>query len=75
MRRRKTLTDEVEPAAIHAIEECCQNYGFDVLDLELDINRVHRFVSATPKWAPGRNRRAAQGLALTIDSQLISTTR
>jgi REP element-mobilizing transposase RayT len=51
MRRRKSLTDEVERAAKQAIEECCQNYGFDVLDLDLDINRVHWFVS-TPRMGP-----------------------
>ena len=50
--RRKILTDEVETACKMLISECCDQHGFRLLALETDIDHVHCFVSAPPRWAP-----------------------
>lgn len=50
--RRPVLTDDVAAACKALIAECCQHYGFELLALETDIDHVHCFVSAPPRWAP-----------------------
>ncbi|MHB1701921.1 MAG: IS200/IS605 family transposase [Acidobacteriaceae bacterium] len=50
--RRRILTSEVEVATKRAIEACCATHGFTLLALETDIDHVHCFVSAPPRWSP-----------------------
>ncbi|MHB8253173.1 MAG: IS200/IS605 family transposase [Acidiferrobacter sp.] len=57
--RRKIFTGEGEAlwaawpmACKKLIEECCIQQGFVLLALETDVDHVHCFVSAKPRWAP-----------------------
>ncbi|KIE57707.1 transposase [Methylacidiphilum kamchatkense Kam1] len=50
--RRKVLTGKVESACKRFIAECCVQHGFTLLAMEMDIDHVHCFVSAPPRWAP-----------------------
>ncbi|WP_366145714.1 IS200/IS605 family transposase [Acidiferrobacter sp.] len=50
--RRKIFTGEVEVACKTLIEECCIQHGFTLLALETDVDHVHCFVSAPPRWSP-----------------------
>jgi Transposase and inactivated derivatives len=50
--RRKLLVGEVEQALKRHIAEACEHYGFQLLALETDIDHVHVFVSAPPRWSP-----------------------
>lgn len=50
--RRKILVGEVETACKSLIAECCDQHGFRLLALETDIDHVHCFVSAPPRWSP-----------------------
>ncbi|AWP25028.1 IS200/IS605 family transposase [Acidiferrobacter sp. SPIII_3] len=50
--RRKILTGEVEGACKRLIADCCRQHGFTLLALETDVDHVHGFVSAPPRWSP-----------------------
>ena len=50
--RRKVLVGEVEESAKRSIAQACDHYGFQLLALETDIDHVHVFVSAPPRWSP-----------------------
>lgn len=50
--RRRVLTGEVKVECNRLVAECCAHYGFALLALETDIDHVHCFVSAPPRWAP-----------------------
>ncbi|WP_390881585.1 transposase [Methylacidiphilum caldifontis] len=41
----------METAGKALIAECCDQHGFRLLALETDIDHVHCFVSASPRWA------------------------
>lgn len=50
--RRKVLTGEIEVTFKTLIHECATKYGWKILALETDLDHVHCFVSAAPKWSP-----------------------
>ena len=50
--RRKVLTGSVEKDLKILIDECVTKYVWRLLALETDIDHVHCFVSAPPRWSP-----------------------
>jgi putative transposase len=50
--RRKVLTGEVQKATKELLAECCERHGFVLLALETDLDHVHIFVSAPPRYSP-----------------------
>ena len=50
--RRKILTVAVTKVFKAAIETSCHAHGFRLLALETDIDHLHCFVSAEPRWSP-----------------------
>ncbi len=50
--RRKILADEVQAEAKRLIEECCDRHGLTLLQMETDIDHIHVFVSAPPRFSP-----------------------
>jgi putative transposase len=50
--RRKILTGEVQKATKELLTECCERHGFVLLALETDVDHVHIFVSAPPRFSP-----------------------
>jgi len=52
--RRKILTGEVQKATKDLLTECCQRHGLALLALETDLDHVHVFVSAPPRFSPAQ---------------------
>jgi putative transposase len=52
--RRKILTGEVQAETKHLIMECCERQGLTLLALETDIDHIHVFVSAPPRFSPAQ---------------------
>lgn len=52
--RRKVLVGEVEADLKRLIFECATKYQWRILALETDIDHVHCFVSASPRWSPSQ---------------------
>ena len=50
--RRKIFTPEVETATKELIDEACVRHGLTLLEVETDIDHVHVFVSAPPRFSP-----------------------
>src|ERR1051326_8406587 len=50
--RRKILTGEVQKATKDLLNACCQRHGLALLALETDLDHVHLFVSAPPRFSP-----------------------
>jgi len=50
--RRKVLTGDVQKATKELLAECCERHGFVLLALETDLDHVHIFVSAPPRYSP-----------------------
>jgi putative transposase len=50
--RRKILTGEVQAETKRLITECCERHGLTLLALETDIDHIHVFVSAPPRFSP-----------------------
>ena len=50
--RRRIFNDERQAACKAAPQRCCDTHGFKLLALETDVDHVHVFVSAPPRWAP-----------------------
>jgi putative transposase len=50
--RRKIFTEQRQHACKRLIEACCKAHGFELLAIETDVDHVHVFVSAAPRWAP-----------------------
>jgi len=50
--RRKILVGDVEAETKKLITECCQRHQLRLLALETDIDHVHVFVSAPPRFSP-----------------------
>jgi putative transposase len=50
--RRKILTAEVQAATKRLITECCERHGLTLLALETDVDHLHVFVSAPPRFSP-----------------------
>ncbi|WP_134373246.1 IS200/IS605 family transposase, partial [Candidatus Methylacidiphilum fumarolicum] len=50
--RRRILSGEVDAACKALLAECCRQHGFRLPALETDIDHVHCFVSASPRWSP-----------------------
>jgi len=50
--RRKILTGELQKATKELPNECCQRHGLVLLVLETDLDHVHSFVSAQPRFSP-----------------------
>ena len=50
--RRKILTGDVQAETKRLIVECCERHGLTLLALETDIDHIHVFVSAPPRFSP-----------------------
>lgn len=50
--RRKILVDEVATTCKQLIEEACERNELTLLAMETDIDHVHVFVSAPPRFSP-----------------------
>ncbi len=50
--RRKIFTGGVEAETRRLITECCERHGLTLLALETDLDHVHVFVSAPPRFSP-----------------------
>lgn len=50
--RRKILVGDVEAETKRLITECCERHQLKLLALETDIDHVHVFVSAPPRYSP-----------------------
>lgn len=50
--RRKVLVGEIEFETKRLIQECCDKHGLTLLAVETDIDHVHVFVSAPPRFSP-----------------------
>jgi putative transposase len=52
--RRKVLTGEVAEETKRLIGEACERNGLILLAVETDVDHVHCFVSAPPRWSPAQ---------------------
>ncbi len=50
--RRPILTGAVQQATQELRAACCQRHGLVLLALETDLDHVHCFVSAAPRFSP-----------------------
>ena len=50
--RRKILMGDVQAEAKRLIEECCDRHGLTLLEMETDMDHIHVFVSAPPRFSP-----------------------
>lgn len=50
--RRKMLTGDVQKATKELLTLCCERHGLKLLALETDVDHVHIFVSAPPRFGP-----------------------
>lgn len=50
--RRKILRGEVQTETKRLITECCERHDLKLLALETDIDHIHVFVSAPPRFSP-----------------------
>jgi putative transposase len=50
--RRRIFTEQRQAACKLALQRCCDAHGFKLLAVETDVDHVHVFVSAAPRWAP-----------------------
>jgi putative transposase len=60
--RRKVLVGEVQAETKRLIQECCERHGIKLLEIEAstslrastDIDHIHVFVSAPPRFSPSQ---------------------
>ncbi len=50
--RRKILTGDVQAETQRLIAPCCERHGLTLLALETDVDHLHVFVSAPPRFSP-----------------------
>lgn len=50
--RKKVLVGEVQKELKALIKQCADRNGFSILAIETDIDHVHVFVSAPPRFSP-----------------------
>jgi putative transposase len=50
--RRRVLTGEVQKETKRLIEECCEQQGLTLLEMETDEDHIHVCVSAPPRFSP-----------------------
>lgn len=50
--RRRILTGEVQVETKRLIAACCEKQGLTLLAMETDIDHIHVFVSAPPRFSP-----------------------
>lgn len=50
--RRKILTGEVQAETKRLLAECCERHGLTLLAMETDVDHIHVFVSAPPRFSP-----------------------
>jgi putative transposase len=50
--RRNILTGEVQAETKRLITECCERHGLTLLAMETDVDHIHVFVSAPPRFSP-----------------------
>jgi putative transposase len=52
--RKKILTGEIQVECKKLIGECCSKHEITLLTLETDIDHIHVFVSAPPRFSPSK---------------------
>lgn len=52
--RRQVLVGEVQVETKRLIQESCERHGLALLEIETDIDHVHVFVSAPPRFSPSQ---------------------
>lgn len=50
--RFKVLNNNIQNSLKEVIKNICQNYDYEILELEIQPDHIHLFVSANPKVAP-----------------------
>ena len=50
--RRRILTGDVQVETKRLIAPCCEKQGLTLLAMETDIDHIHVFVSAPPRFSP-----------------------
>jgi putative transposase len=50
--RRRILTGDVQVETKRLIAQCCEKQGLTLLAMETDIDHIHVFVSAPPRFSP-----------------------
>ncbi len=52
--RREVLAGPVAEATKRLLSECCVRQGLTLVAVETDVDHVHVFVSAPPRWSPAQ---------------------
>lgn len=52
--RRKVLVRQVQLETKRLIQDGCERHGLTLLEIETDIDHVHVFVSAPPRFSPSQ---------------------
>jgi len=52
--RKSLLLGSIEKRVKELFYEIAEEHGFEILEMELMPDHVHLFVSAAPRWAPGK---------------------
>jgi putative transposase len=52
--RRKVLVGAVADALKRLLAACCERNGLTLIAVETDVDHVHVFVSAPPRWSPAQ---------------------
>jgi putative transposase len=52
--RKSLLLGSIEKRLKELFYEIAEEHGFEILEMELMPDHVHLFVSAAPRWAPGK---------------------
>jgi len=65
--RKSLLLGSIEKRLKELFYEIAEEHGFEILEMELMPDHVHLFVSAAPRWAPGK----IVGTFKTITSKII----
>ena len=50
--RRKILTGDVQKTCKALIVDCCNKHGLVLIEQETDLDHIHVFVSAPPRFSP-----------------------
>jgi len=65
--RKSLLLGSIENRLKELFYEIAEEHDFEILEMELMPDHVHLFVSAAPRWAPGK----IVGIFKTITSKII----
>jgi putative transposase len=73
--RRKILVGDVEAETKRLIAECCERHQLKLLALETDIDHVHVFISAPPRYSPANIANLLKGYSSRFLRQKFPNTK